>query len=80
MAKIRLLRPIALVGCGQLARGTEIDLTEPYNGGLVGIGYAEYVAEPEPVEPPAKPKRVVEVTKSEEPPEPTPKREKEKEA
>ena len=76
MAKIRLLRPVALVGCGQLARGTEIDLTEPYNGGLVGVGYAEYVV------PPAKQKRVevVTITKSEEPPEPTPKREKEKEA
>jgi len=82
MTRVRVLKPFSLVGCGQVARGTEIDLTEPYNGGLVGIGWAEYVAEPGHVEPPAKQKRVevVTITKSEEPPEPTPKREKEKEA
>ena len=73
MSKIRLTRPIALVGCGQVARGTEIDLTEPYNGGLVDVGFAEYV------DPPAK--KRVEVTVEKEPPEPTPaKREKDKEA
>jgi len=69
MSGIRLTRNLPVFGCGTLVRGTVIDLTEPYNGGLVGIGYAEYVgrAPAKPAAPPAK-------VKDEEPPEPTPKK------
>ena len=66
---IRVLKPLPLVGCGHLARGIEIDLTEPNNDALVALGLAEYVDSP------AKPQAKKSLK------EPTPaKREKEQEA